>query len=59
MKPQDKPYTMTIYQLRELHRSMRKAGAAIWAGSRLPASGVGLAPFSRGPDCYQADATPS
>lgn len=31
MKPQDKPYTMTIYQLRELHRSMRKAGADVAA----------------------------
>lgn len=29
MKLQDKPYTMTIYQLRELHRSMRKAGANV------------------------------
>lgn len=31
MKPQDKPYTMTIYQLRGLHRSMRKAGADVAA----------------------------
>lgn len=31
MKPQDKPYTMAIYQLRELHRSMRKAGADVAA----------------------------
>ena len=31
MKSQDKPYTMTIYQLRGLHRSMRKAGADVAA----------------------------
>lgn len=47
MKPQDKPYTMTIYQLRELHRSMRKAGADVAASRQgLPAR-------------YQAEATPS